>query len=212
PMARDVSGLLAGMRLLEPGFEPATRPPRRVGRLRVECEPVIDAALDAALAATGWEVVELSLPGWDEANVACGLLLVYEAWQSDRHLAESSPEKVGGDVLERLRMGRDLDSEAISSARAGTDKWRKRLTGVFEEVELVATPTLTILPSLLEQGEDLLMARCTLPVNLAGVPALALPVPTTGPLPASLQLVSAANGEELLLGAGAEVEAALQAS
>jgi Asp-tRNA(Asn)/Glu-tRNA(Gln) amidotransferase A subunit family amidase len=45
-------------------------------------------------------------------------------------------------------------------------------------------------------------------VNLAGVPALSLPVRTDGPLPASLQLVAPSNGEERLIAAGFVVEAA----
>jgi aspartyl-tRNA(Asn)/glutamyl-tRNA(Gln) amidotransferase subunit A len=54
----------------------------------------------------------------------------------------------------------------------------------------------------------LLVARCTLPVNLAGVPALSLPVPTDGQLPASLQLVGPMNTEETLVSAGIVVEEA----
>ena len=53
------------------------------------------------------------------------------------------------------------------------------------------------------------MSRCTLPVNLAGVPALSLPVPTSGPLPASVQLIGPAGSEERLLAAGAQLEAAV---
>ena len=55
----------------------------------------------------------------------------------------------------------------------------------------------------------LLVSRFTLPVNLAGVPALSLPVPTGGPLPASMQLIGPAHSEERLLVAGAFLEAAL---
>jgi aspartyl-tRNA(Asn)/glutamyl-tRNA(Gln) amidotransferase subunit A len=55
----------------------------------------------------------------------------------------------------------------------------------------------------------LLVARCTLPVNLAGVPALSLPVPTGGAFPASLQLIGPAMSEERLLAAGARLEAAI---
>ncbi len=68
------------------------------------------------------------------------------------------------------------------------------------------TPTLTIFPPRLDEGDDLLVSRCTLPVNLAGVPALSLPVPATGPLPASIQLIGPAHSEERLLAAGALVE------
>ena len=45
------------------------------------------------------------------------------------------------------------------------------------------TPTLSIFPPRLEDGDDLLVSRCTLPVNLAGVPALSLPVPRAGRCP-----------------------------
>ena len=89
------------------------------------------------------------------------------------------------------------------------DRWRAELDGAFRRVDLVASPTLTIFPPALGQGEELLMARCTLPVNLAGVPALSLPVPSNGPVPASLQLVAPAGGEERLLAAGLTVEAAV---
>ena len=70
------------------------------------------------------------------------------------------------------------------------------------------TPTLTIFPPPLEDGDELLASRCTLPVNLAGVPALSLPVPTGGAFPASLQLIGPGQSEERLLAAGALLEAA----
>ena len=55
------------------------------------------------------------------------------------------------------------------------------------------------------------MARCTIPVNLAGVPALSLPVPTRGRLPASIQVIGPAGSEERLLAAGAWLESAVAA-
>jgi amidase len=62
-----------------------------------------------------------------------------------------------------------------------------------------------------------LTTRWTTPVNLAGLPALALPVPLgpsaphqPGPaLPGSLQLIGPAGGEEALLALGAVLEAAV---
>ena len=88
--------------------------------------------------------------------------------------------------------------------RAG---WRVELGAVFGRVDLVATPTLTAPPAA-GPGRPAAAHPDALPVNLAGVPALALPVPTGGRLPASLQLIGAHQGEERLLAAGAEVEAA----
>ncbi len=208
-MARDMAGLEAGMALLEPGFTAAAPAPWRVGRVRMEAEPAIDAAIDRALAATGWEVVDIDMPEWESVSLTGGLLLVAEAWTTNRVLAETSPDGIGRDVLDRLHLGRDAsDQVSLSAARTAQSLWISRMDAMFKRVDLLAMPTLTILPPLLEAANDLLVARCTLPVNLAGVPALALPVPTDGHLPASLQLVAQRNGEESLVAAGRVVEAA----
>ncbi|HUY23024.1 MAG TPA: amidase [Acidimicrobiales bacterium] len=208
PMARDVAGLVRGMALLEPGFVVADGAPRRVGRIRVDADPLIDAAVDGALAAAEWDVVDLDVALWHEATAAGGLLLVAEAWATDGDLVERDPDKVGADVIGRLRLGSSLDARALHTAHDVRERWRAELVGIFRAVDVVVTPTLTVFPPPLAGGEELLMARCTLPVNLAGVPALALPVPTEGPLPASIQLVGPDGSEEALLGAGLVLEAA----
>ena len=61
----------------------------------------------------------------------------------------------------------------------------------------------------LEGAARVTYTELTSPLNLAGLPALCLPVPTSGPLPAGLQLVAPAGGEALLLATGARVEQAL---
>jgi len=208
PMARDVAGLELGMALLEPGFTTAARAPLRVGRFRPDADPRIDAAIDDALAATEWEVVDVALPEWLEATGAAGILLVTEAWSSDGQLVEHAENRIGPDVVARLRLGRDIDASAKASALAIKERWRERLTEVFAQVDLLATPTLTVFPPPLGQGEDLLIARCTLPVNLAGVPALSMPVPSSARHPASLQLIGPLESEDRLLAAGRVVEEA----
>ena len=209
PMARDVAGLVLGMELLEPGFAVGPPMPVRVGRLRVEAHPLIDAAIDDALARAEWEVTEIALPRWHDATAAAGLLLVTEAWETNRELVARRPGEVGADVVGRLRLGGSIDARGIESARAVAQEWGGCLEEIFSRVEFIATPTLTVFPPPLDGGEELLMARCTLPVNLAGVPALALPVPTAGALPASLQLIGPLHSEERLLAAGRILESAI---
>jgi amidase len=209
PMARDVAGVVRGMELLEPGFVVEASTTVRVARLRVDAHPVIDAAIGAALELVEWEVTERDEPMWAEATAAAGLLLVAEAWHTDRDLVERQPDKIGADVVGRLRLGNGIDARGLASARTVQQAWCARLQALFSEVDVIATPTLMVFPPGLDGGEELLMARCTLPVNLAGVPALALPVPTTGALPASLQLIGPAHSEERLLAAGLALESAL---
>ena len=206
PMARDVSGLLVGMQLLEPGFSVAPAGDVTVARLRVPADPLIDDAVDAALRRTGWSCADVTLADWDQATRDAGLLLVLEAWTSDRSLVEQHPEGIGDEVRERLRLGDAVDEAAVAAARDGQRTWIATLEDLFSRVDLLVTPTLTIFPPKIEDGGALLMARCTLPVNLAGVPALALPVPTSGPLPASIQLIGPPRSEERLLAAGRRLE------
>jgi Asp-tRNA(Asn)/Glu-tRNA(Gln) amidotransferase A subunit family amidase len=133
-----------------------------------------------------------------------------EAWTTNRPAGRGSPDGIGADVLDRLHFGRDVsDQVSLSAARTAQALWCSRLDVRVQTIRSGGLmPTLTILPPVLEEATDLLVARCTMPVNLAGVPALSLPVPTGGPLPASLQLVAPSNGEEQLVAAGLVVEAA----
>jgi amidase len=209
PLARDVAGLATGMALLEPGFTAAAPTGTfRVARLPIDAEPAITAAIDRALRLAGWDCRDLPVPGWDEATTQAGLLLVVEAWRSDAALVAEDPDGIGDDVRDRLTLGSRFDDAAVGAAWAVQRAWQATLAAVFTEVDFLVTPTLTIFPPTLEEGENILVSRCTLPVNLAGVPAVSLPVPTDGPLPASLQLIGPAHSEERLLGAAAQLEAA----
>ena len=208
PMARDVAGLVRGMELLEPGFAVAQTTGVAIGRLRPPADPLIDAAVDRVLHDAGWPVLELEAPGWDQATADAALLLVVEAWESNRALVTRDPEGIGTEVRERLLSGATFDAAAVAAAWSGQRAWIGALTELLDRVDFVVTPTLSLFPPLLEDGGALLTGRCTLPVNLAGLPALSLPLGTRGPLPASIQVIGPAHSEERLLAAGAWLESA----
>jgi amidase len=222
PMAADVAGLIAGMQLLEPGFAVGSqaRPPR-VGRLRVPAAPEVDDAVTAALRATSWEVSDVDPAEWLAATRWTGTLLVAEAYQSCRDIFDRYAERLSADVARRLDAGRRVTPDALTAAAEARARWRAELTALFRRFDLLACPVLSILPPTLDRADELLEARHTLPVNLAGVPALALPIPARAPgggrshgppLPASLQLVSEWGSEERLLAVGAAAESAISAS
>ena len=218
PKARDVAGLVAGMELLEPGFslETATATAAgaaelRVGRLPIDADPAITNAVRRALDLTGWVWRDVEVPGWDDATISAGLLLVVEAWHSDAALVADDPQGIGEDVRSRLELGSTFDDAAVRAAWLAQRDWQATFERVFDAIDLLVTPTLTIFPPRIEEGENILVSRCTLPVNLAGVPALSLPVPAHGPLPASIQLIGPAHSEARLLTAAALLEAAVAA-
>lgn len=207
PLARDVAGLAAGMALLEPGFaEVGAWRPAAVGRLRLPAAPAVDAALDAALAAAELLVEDVPLPGWAAAGRAALVQLAAEAWAANGALVGTG--KLGQDVARRLPAGAGATPEDLRDARAAAAAWDAELAGLWRRIEVLALPTLVDVPPTLEDAEAMHGIRATLPVNLAGLPALSIPVPAR-PLPASLQLVGPPGSEERLLALGRAVEAAV---
>jgi len=207
PMARDVAGVIAGMALLEPGFAAAGDAAPRIGRVRVPgVDPAIDAAIDGLLAACELEVVDVALAGWGTAVDQAWHVMFHEVWQSDGGLYERDAAGLGDDVRERLELGRGVTAEQHARALAHRSAWRAELAAAFAIAPVLAWPTLGMFPPrLTEPAPD---TRSTnIVVNHAGHPALAMPVPTSGPLPASVQLVGPDRSEPLLCTTALHLEA-----
>lgn len=212
PMAASVAGLVLGMELLEPGFAAApTGGPPRVGRLRVPAAPEIDDAVTRVLREASWGVTDVDPADWLTATKWTLPPLVAESYRSNQDVFDRDAERLTPGVAQRLDAGRLVTPAEAAAAAEAKERWQAQLAALFERFDLLVTPTLTIAPPPLGDADGLLEGRCTLPVNLAGVPALSLPVPARGPLPASIQLVAAWGGEERLLAAGSVIEEAAAA-
>jgi hypothetical protein len=133
------------MRLLEPGFAPAERPARIIGRLRIDgTDPAIDDAIDAALARAGMTVREVELPHWDDCFDALDTIITAELWQSHPDLIDV--EGISDFTNGGLRAGRDLTAGDIAAAMATRARWHGEVTALLTEVELLALPTLKVPP------------------------------------------------------------------
>ncbi|MBV9485514.1 MAG: amidase [Frankiaceae bacterium] len=216
PMATTVAGLTLGMELLEPGFAVAATPARRIGRVRTSGHPALETAVDSALRAAEVEVVDLDWDGLAAGGEAFTMAYFNGVTDIDRQLAQEHPEDVGADIQGILAMsaGFAAASDAVAQLLA---EWRDSLRALFDQVELIALPTLPILPPRIDSITPDSMVPTVVeitqyvaPFNAAGVPATAQPIPAEGiSLPGSLQLVGPLNSEELLLATAAVVEAAV---
>jgi amidase len=212
PMARDISGLVTGMALLEPGFTIAAEAPRTVGRLAIDADPKIDAAIDGALRTAGFDVKPVHVPDVNAVIAASLTVLGAAAWATNADLVRTSADLIGAEVLDRLRKSSAITEADLAAARVTIAGWRAALDDLWLQVDVLAAPALLGFPALLEDAATMMTLRgLTAPVNAAGVPSLAMPVPSDGPLPASVQLIGPANSEDRLLAAGAVLEAALRA-
>lgn len=208
PLATNVAGLIAGMTLLEPDFLVPPAGPAAIGRFRLPADPAVDGAIDDALEAAELDVIDVDLPGWHEAAHATAVILAREAWLEHHELLEADPEGIGTNVAERLRTGGGYARTELVAAEKTLSSWRVELDSLLARVQLIALPTLLGDPPPLEQADRIYRLRATMPVNLAGVPAVSMPVPRTGRLPASLQLIGPGGTEELLLATSVRIEAA----
>ena len=215
PMARDVAGVAAGMALLEPGFTVASESPRSIGVLAIDADPRVTAAIDDALRTAEFDVVPVRIPGLDKVTAASITVLDAQAWQANKDLVAVAGDQLGGDVKERLKLSSMITPEQVTAAEAVITRWRETLAGLWQQIDLLAAPTLLGFPPVLEEAHILHKLRAlTSPVNTAGLPSLALPVPArgsdAGPIPPNVQLIGPPNGEERLLAAGARLEQAVR--
>ncbi len=237
PMARDVAGLAAGMALLEPGFTVDAAPAVLAARIRpsgVDVDPDIDAAVDAALARSGLEVVAATpsagmalsagmglsagtappdgtaLPAWTAAREACGTIIDAEAARANRVLFTDPVRRsqLSEKIRARLDGGAAISAAEVAQARQFQALWGTTLAAAMGEADVLVLPTVPIYaPPLTALGVHPFTAL-TNPVNLSGCPAIALPVPSARRLPASLQLIGRPGSEALLLATAAVIEAA----
>ncbi len=211
PLAPTVSAVGRGMALLEPGFAPAGSGVGDVlvGRLRLPAEPRVDQAVDAALAAACLRVVNVVLPGWWPATAAAMRILAAEAWQVHGGLWADHAAELSPDVRARLADASSVTTADVEAAWARAPLWETELADLFARVDILALPVLAGPPPPLEDAARLTDIRYVAPFNLAGVPALALPVQASSPgIPPSLQLVGPLLSEERLVAIGLQVEAA----
>jgi amidase len=210
PLGRDVAAVTLGMRLIEPGF--ATEPydlGSAIGRLRPVgpvVEPAIDAAVDSALRAAGLTFVDEPVEGWPAALDAGNRLILGEGYREHRALL-AYPDRMSARIRRRIERGERITDGMLDEAYTARTTLREFLGKLFERYPLLALPTISTPPPRIGAERDVDLTELTLPFNLSGDPALALPIPGSE-LPASLQLIGPANAEERLLAAGAVVEAA----
>ena len=209
PLGADVAAVELGMGLIEPGF--AAGPCELVaGRMRpeVDVDPMTDAAVDAALAAAGVRVTEVDGFGFRAAAGATDVLINAEAYQANAHLIPYL-DRLTPQLRRNLTESAAITADQVEAAERVRREARDWFAAALDRYPVLALPTLVGAPPLLGES-SMSLTVLTMPANLAGLPALALPVPG-GPagLSASLQLIGPPGGEERLIALGRVIEAAL---
>jgi Asp-tRNA(Asn)/Glu-tRNA(Gln) amidotransferase A subunit family amidase len=229
PMGKNVAMTARGMDLLQAGFSAryaaaqAEKPDGhriRVARLRLKgTNAQVDQAIDSALERAGFQVVRLPdsfRDAWEQAKKDGNTIAAVGIWLSY--------DKFGGvtGISTRTKtailLGRTLYGKGYWEALARLRIWSRTLQNELRGVDFIALPTLQTTPPMMTidlrigvMDARVLSLQNTVPVNVAGNPALAVPVPLQhADFPVtSLQLVGRPRSEAELLNAGRLVEKAL---
>ncbi len=194
------------------------------GELWEDCDPEVNAAcreaVEALREASAGTIAEVDFAGREHVMMSSILL------GSTEELADMTPGRIAGlgeevSLIARalLRYRLLLPATAISKASRVRTLVRRSLAKLFEEVDVLAWPTVPApapplenptveLPSGVYPADYANPRHCGI-ANLAGIPAISLPVGfSSTELPIGLQLLAAWGRDELLLDCAEALEQA----
>lgn len=208
PFARDMATIERAMAILDPAFEPAAAPAGfRLARVAIDADPAVRAALDAALAALGAPPTEVELSGFGAAFDANIAIIGAETWAAFGHL--TAGDAMGADVKARLLNASRVTPAQVDAAERVRTTFRAAVDAALDGVDALVLPTMPMLPPTFAAAQDAAAAiRLTAlarQFNLSGHPALSIPIPTAGDLPAGLQLVGRIGEDAALCALGRRI-------
>lgn len=232
PLARrvvDVARLFAAMAACDPS-DPSSRPHLRqdvlnrlhepIAGVRIgvpevfffeDIEPDIEASVRAALEVLqklGAELVAVTLPEAERAQGLMTKILYPDAAAFHRDRITTEPDRFGEDVLRRLSIGVNTSGMDYADAALWRLRWQRRVDQLFDQVDLVAHPTVPFAAPVAEGAEMIAtttsLTRLTYAWSMADVPCMSIPCGfDAAGLPVGLHLAAARWNDALLFPIGA---------
>ena len=172
-----------------------------------DLDPEVAAAFDEAVRLArplASEIKSVSIPADTDRAVH-----IYEAYQYHAKYLPGSADKYQPETLRRIMAGEKVTTDEYREKKAAILDLRQKAAGIFDDVDLILTPTVPVLPptiaDLLAHPEQLrpveiVMLRNTRPFNVLGLPSISIPcgLSKTG-LPIGLQITGPAHEDAEVL-------------
>jgi aspartyl-tRNA(Asn)/glutamyl-tRNA(Gln) amidotransferase subunit A len=135
-------------------------------------------------------------------------ILRAEAYTYHQEYVSKSSELYQAQTLKRIQAGADITASTYIQARHQLEQVRRSVAQVFENVDLLITPTTCVPPFAIGdladpntlREKELLMLRNTRPFNMLGLPTVSVPCGfTRDGLPIGMQITGPSGGEATVL-------------
>lgn len=227
PMGRDVSSVKTLFECLLGEKVPTVD----VARLRIgiargspfdNLKPEIGAPYAAALEVITrlGQTSDVTFADWHAQWWANSVLFLNHTGMQVADDLRDNPSGFNMDAMKVLWWGRSLPPDLIEGQRQVQAEARKQWAALFEDVDVVITPTLPSLPPPIEHLEirlpedvshaDRAFGRLCGPMNLVGVPCLSLPGALVGELAVNLSITAAPGRDDIVLAVGDAFEDATE--
>jgi aspartyl-tRNA(Asn)/glutamyl-tRNA(Gln) amidotransferase subunit A len=140
-----------------------------------------------------------NIPFMEDILEACRVVTRSEAYVINEELALTKGSLIGNQIRERILQGAEYKASEYVKAQQIKNEARQCFTKWLEEVDVIITPTIPILPPDIGQDEVIVesssenvraaLIRLTCPTNLIGFPSLTIPCGFSGVLPIGMQLI-----------------------
>ena len=213
PMAPSVEGCTAMLEALVPDFERVELDSLDDVRVGVawtgHAEPLVRARVeDAAVRFPDSRPLEPPL------GEGARTVFMREVADVHRELYAENADLYGANVAAKLELCFAVTDAEYDAGMRARDDYREQMAELFDQADLIVTPTLPFVAPEAGQDERELRGQLTLltwPFNVLGAPALALPCgPAEDGLPASVQITGPPGADSLVLAAGNLLERALK--
>ncbi len=109
---------------------------------------------------------------------------VYEAYQYHAKYLPGSADKYQPETLRRIMAGEKVTADEYQRKKAELLELRRKAARVFDDIDLVLTPTVPVLPPVIAdlrahpeqlRPAEIVMLRNTRPFNVLGLPSISIP-------------------------------------
>jgi aspartyl-tRNA(Asn)/glutamyl-tRNA(Gln) amidotransferase subunit A len=173
-----------------------------------DLHPETEAAYRAAiktLSEIGFELRDVSLPGFEVSEKASAKILLAEAAAYHQEHIERHADQIGTDVLTRFQWGLEVTGVEYALAHRTQVEWRHKLAQLFAPIDALVLPATPFPATRIDESDPVALSRGNLTrftrmFNLTGNPAIVLPCGRTADgLPIGLQIVGPHWQEEKLI-------------